>query len=73
MRVQPLAGTNTLECVVEDDSGAMSVVFYGRPSLGGVEVGTRLRVEGTAADHRARLAILNPTYELLGGNGSPVA
>jgi amino acid transporter len=29
-------------------------------------VGTRMRVEGTVGVHRARLAILNPRYHLLG-------
>jgi hypothetical protein len=54
-----------LECVLEDDSGAMSVVFLGRPKIAGIEVGTRMRVHGTAGQHHGRLAILNPTYELL--------
>lgn len=43
----------------------MSVVFYGRPKIAGIDVGTRLRVEGTAGEHRGHLAILNPSYELL--------
>ena len=31
----------------------------------GIEVGTRLRAQGVAGEHRGRLAILNPTYQLL--------
>jgi hypothetical protein len=65
LRVQPLAGTATLECVVEDDSGTMSIVFLGRSKIPGIEVGTRLRAQGVAGDHRGRLAILNPVYQLL--------
>jgi len=65
VRVQPLAGTSTLECVVEDDTGAMSIVFLGRSKVGGIEVGTRLRAAGVAGQHRGRLAILNPIYTLL--------
>jgi amino acid transporter len=65
VRVQPLAGTATLECVIEDGTGAMSIVFLGRPSVAGVGVGARLRVQGTAGQHHGRLAILNPIYELL--------
>jgi hypothetical protein len=65
VRVQPLAGTATLECVVEDGSGTMSIVFLGRSKIGGIDVGTRLRAHGVAGDHRGRLAILNPTYQLL--------
>ncbi|HEV7759734.1 MAG TPA: OB-fold nucleic acid binding domain-containing protein, partial [Acidimicrobiales bacterium] len=65
LRVQPLAGTATLELVVEDDSGTMSIVFLGRSRIPGIEVGTRLRAQGVAGDHRGRLAILNPAYQLL--------
>jgi hypothetical protein len=64
LRVQPLAGTATLECVVEDDTGTMSIVFLGRGRIPGIEVGTRLRAQGVAGDHRGRLAILNPVYQL---------
>jgi hypothetical protein len=65
VRVQPLAGTSTLECVVQDESGAMSLVFLGRSSIPGIEVGSRVRAEGVAGEHRGRLAILNPVYQLL--------
>jgi hypothetical protein len=65
VRVQPLAGTSTLECVLQDDSGAMSLVFLGRSTIPGIEVGGRVRAEGVAAEHRGRLAILNPVYQLL--------
>jgi amino acid transporter len=65
IRVQPLAGTATLECVIEDDTGTMSIVFLGRSKVGGIEVGTRLRAAGVAGQHRGRLAILNPVYQLL--------
>ena len=40
------------------------VVFLGRRALAGVEVGTRMIVEGTVGVHKTRLAI-NPTYQLL--------
>jgi hypothetical protein len=64
LRVQPLAGTATLECVVEDDTGGLSLVFLGRSEIPGIAIGTRLRAEGTAGDHHGRLAILNPVYQL---------
>jgi amino acid transporter len=65
VRVQPVSGTASLECVIEDGTGTMSIVFLGRPKIGGIEVGTHLRVHGVAGQHRGRLAILNPTYQLL--------
>jgi hypothetical protein len=65
LRVKPSAGSSTVECIVEDGTGAMSIVFIGRKTIGGLEVGTRIRAQGTAAEHRGRLAILNPAYALL--------
>jgi amino acid transporter len=66
MRVAPLHDAPTLELVLVDASGAISVVFLGRRSLAGVQVGTRMIVDGTVGIHKARLAILNPSYQLLG-------
>ena len=65
LRVQPLSGSPTLELVLEDDTGAMSVVFLGRRSIGGIGVGTVMQVEGMVGMHHGRLAIHNPVYELL--------
>ncbi|MEO6317213.1 MAG: amino acid permease [Acidimicrobiales bacterium] len=65
VRVAPLHDSPTLELVLIDDTGAISVVFLGRRALAGVEVGTQMRVEGMVGVHKTRLAILNPTYQLL--------
>jgi amino acid transporter len=65
LRVQPLGGATTLECILEDDTGAVSLVFLGRSKVPGLDIGTRLRARGIAGDHRGRLAILNPVYQLL--------
>jgi amino acid transporter len=65
LRVQPLAAAPSIECVLVDGTGALSAVFFGRRSIPGVATGTRMRVEGMAGESRGRLALLNPTYELL--------
>jgi amino acid transporter len=65
LRVRPLADVPSLECVLIDDTGSVSVVFHGRREIPGITIGTRLRVTGTAIDHHGRLAILNPTYALV--------
>ncbi len=65
IRVAPLHDAPTLELVIVDDTGAISVVFLGRRGLSGVEIGTRLVVEGTVGIHKTRLALLNPTYRIL--------
>ncbi len=64
VRVEPLAGSPSLECTVTDETGAMCVVFFGRRDVAGVRIGAALWVEGMAIEHRGRLAIVNPVYEL---------
>jgi amino acid transporter len=72
VRVQPAsAGAQALECVVEDGTGAMSIIFPGRSHVGGIEVGTRLQAEGLAGEHKGRLTIYNPAYTLLAANPRP--
>ena len=65
MRVAPQHDAPTLELVLVDGTGGISVVFLGRRAIAGVDVGTRMLVEGTVGVHKARLALLNPSYQLL--------
>ena len=64
LRVAPQHDAPLLELVLDDGTAALSVVFLGRRGLAGVEVGTRMVVEGTVGLHHNRLALLNPSYEL---------
>jgi hypothetical protein len=64
MRIAPMHDVPTLEVELEDDTGALSLVFWGRRELAGVGVGSRLEAEGTVGVHHNRLAIMNPTYRL---------
>ncbi len=65
VRVRTRASVPTLECLVTDGTGTIAVVFLGRRSVAGIEVGARLLVEGTVSEYHGRLAILNPDYEIL--------
>ncbi len=65
MRVAPQHDAPTLELVLVDSTGGISVVFLGRRGIAGVDVGTKLLVEGTVGVHKARLALLNPRYQIL--------
>ena len=66
VRVVSQHDSPTLELVLADDTGALSIVFLGRRQIAGVDVGTRLEASGTVGVFRNRLAMLNPTYQLLG-------
>ena len=65
VRVAPMHDAPTLEVILVDDSASISVLFLGRRAIAGVGVGTRMTVEGTVGIHQTRLAILNPSYQLL--------
>ena len=64
LRVVSQHDSPTLELVVDDGSGAVSIVFLGRRHIAGIEVGTRLTASATLGVFKGRLAMLNPTYEL---------
>jgi RecG-like helicase len=64
LRVRPWGDNPTLEVVVLDDTGGLTLVFLARRHLAGVHPGTVLRAEGMVGAHQRRLAMLNPVYEL---------
>ncbi len=65
MRLQPWSGVATLEVVLADDHGTISVVFLGRRQIAGMRVGIRLGVEGMVGQRKGQLALLNPSYTFL--------
>ncbi len=67
VRVQPRAGTSNLECVLNDGTGSVLLIFQGRPRIPGIEPGARLVAEGMVGSWGRRMAILNPDYELVAG------
>ncbi len=66
IRVLPQHDSPTLELVLTDDAGAISLVFLGRREIAGIHIGTRIEATGTVGVFRTRLAMLNPAYRLLG-------
>jgi amino acid transporter len=64
VRVQPWSGVAALELTLIDETGALTIVFFGRKQLAGVKAGTTLVVEGMVGEHRGTMAMLNPTYQI---------
>ena len=52
VRIEPLAGSPSLECTLVDDTGGVSVVFFGRRHIEGVEIGAMLTATGMAIEHK---------------------
>jgi hypothetical protein len=65
IRVAPLHDAPTVELLLVDGSASISVLFLGRRSIAGINVGTRMAVEGMVGIHKTRLAILNPSYQII--------
>jgi hypothetical protein len=71
VRVVPHSDVPTLECVLVDGSGeAITLVFLGRRSIGGLRSGSVLTADGMVGKHRSMLAMINPVFELLSSNDS---
>jgi hypothetical protein len=71
-RVQPWGGNPALECTLADETGSITVVFFGRREIGGVRLGTIMSVTGVAGEHHGMRAILNPEYAIISTPTAPV-
>src|ERR1019366_1152404 len=67
VQVSPIAGSPALRCELVDDTGGVTLLFYGRRSIAGIEPGVLLRAEGRIGDYKGHLAIANPSYTVLPG------
>jgi hypothetical protein len=54
------AGGLVLEVTVDDGTGTLPLVFFGRRRIAGVDIGRRLTAGGTLVNHRGRLLLMNP-------------
>jgi len=70
-RVQPWGGNPALECTLADETGSITVVFFGRREIGGVRLGTIMTVTGVAGEHHGMRAMLNPEYDVLSTPTAP--
>jgi amino acid transporter len=69
VRMSPISGSPAVMAELCDDTGGVTLVFYGRRSIAGLEPGAPMRAEGMLSQHDGHLAIANPTYELLPVDG----
>ncbi len=64
VEVSPISGSPALRCELVDDTGGVTLIFYGRRSIAGIEPGVHLRAEGRIGTYKGHLAIANPLYSL---------
>ena len=65
--VFPMEGNESLEAVVSDGTGELTVVFMGRRAMPGLNLGTRVIVEGVEGEQRdGSRRMVNPKFEFVG-------
>ena len=65
MTVQPWGDVPSLQVQLTDDHGKINVAFLGRRQIAGLAPGARIVVEGTVADVRGQMTMINPDYEFV--------
>ena len=65
MTVQPWGDVPSLQIQLTDNHGKLNVAFLGRRQIAGLAPGSRIVVEGTVADVRGQLTMINPEYEFV--------
>ena len=66
VEIRPVEQNCVFECTLDDDTGALTAMFYGRTGIPGVGPGTRLRLEGKVSVRSGGPVMTNPAYELVG-------
>ena len=61
-------GTASYECLIDDRTGELGLLFLGRRNIAGMVTGTRCTVEGTARMDGGRLVVWNPLYRIEGSD-----
>ena len=61
--VRPLEGHESLEAIIFDGTGEVTVMWMGRRAIRGLSLGTKLIVEGLLAEQRGERRLVNPTFE----------
>ena len=63
--VRPLEGNESVEALLYDGTGELTVVWMGRRSIPGLRLGTRIVVEGLPAEQRGERRVVNPSFEFV--------
>jgi amino acid transporter len=66
VEIRPVEQNCVFACTVDDDTGALTALFYGRTGIPGLGPGTRVRLEGKVSVRAGGPVMTNPAYELVG-------
>ncbi|MGH3302522.1 MAG: amino acid permease [Streptosporangiaceae bacterium] len=65
VEIRPVEHNTVLACDIEDSTGQLTALFYGRSHIAGLRPGTRVRLRGQVGIREDRPVMINPAYELL--------
>ncbi len=65
VEIRPVEHNTVLACDVEDSTGQLTALFYGRSHIPGLRPGVKVRLRGQVGIRQGRPIMINPAYELL--------
>jgi len=65
VEIRPVEQNCVFECTIDDGTGLLTVLFYGRTGIPGLGPGTRLRLDGKVSVRAGGRVMTNPAYELV--------
>jgi hypothetical protein len=65
MEIRPVERNSVLAVEINDSTGNLTAMFYGRSHIPGVICGARVRLTGSAGIRGGQPVMINPAYELL--------
>jgi amino acid transporter len=65
VEIRPVEHNTVLACDIEDSTGQLTALFYGRSNIAGLRPGSRVRLRGQVGIREGRPVMINPAYELL--------
>jgi RecG-like helicase len=71
IEIRPAERNTVLAYEIEDPTGHLTALFYGRSHIAGVYCGSRLRLSGRIGTENGRPVMINPAYQLLAAGEPP--
>ncbi|HTA07693.1 MAG TPA: amino acid permease [Streptosporangiaceae bacterium] len=65
VEIRPVEHNTVLACDVEDATGQLTAMFYGRSNIAGLRPGVKVRLRGQVGIRSGGPVMINPAYELL--------
>ncbi|MGB6457377.1 MAG: OB-fold nucleic acid binding domain-containing protein, partial [Streptosporangiaceae bacterium] len=65
VEIRPVEHNTVLACDIEDATGQLTALFYGRSHIAGLRPGAKVRLRGQVGIRENRPVMINPAYELL--------